>query len=205
MLQISLHIYTSLLLKQWQYVYSNGPNYDRQWKIRYIIDILNEAYSKCYAHFEHLAVENVTALFKLWIIFKWYIPKKQMFGNRTKMSTECDMSHYTYHIDILLGKDPTHEQHMQLWNKRGERWRGMDIGCISTSLWHSTYSVIWVNKKSIVLRQLTTRVYRITCYHETIDWHLATSTAMVGRWTWHKHTDKTHQQTVTSVKGTGTV
>jgi hypothetical protein len=50
-------------------------NHDRLWKIRQKhIYLLNNAYSKYYTLSEHLAVDEVTVLFKA---FKQYIPKTQ--------------------------------------------------------------------------------------------------------------------------------
>jgi hypothetical protein len=52
-------------------------NYDRLWKMRTIFDELSDAYAKYYSPTEHLAVNEVTVLFKGIVIFKQKIPKKR--------------------------------------------------------------------------------------------------------------------------------
>jgi hypothetical protein len=46
-----------------------------------IFDKFNEAYEKYYSPAEHLAVNEITVLFRVRIIFRQYIPKKhKRFG-----------------------------------------------------------------------------------------------------------------------------
>jgi hypothetical protein len=83
---------------------SNNPNYDRPWKIRQISDIPNDAYSKHYAPSEHVVVDEAEVLFKGWVIFKQYIPKKHVrFG--IEIYKLCAMSGYTHDMDIYLQRD----------------------------------------------------------------------------------------------------
>jgi hypothetical protein len=49
-------------------------NCDRLWKIHDMLEILKEAFSKLYNHSKHLAVDEVTVLFKRRVVFKHYIP-----------------------------------------------------------------------------------------------------------------------------------
>jgi hypothetical protein len=85
---------------------NNDPNYDRLWKIRCIFDMLNDVYSKYYAPTEHLTVDKVIVLYKGKVNFRQYIPKKhKRFG--IKLYQVCDMSGYTYDMDVYLGKNRT--------------------------------------------------------------------------------------------------
>jgi hypothetical protein len=85
---------------------SNNPNYDTSRKIRQISDMPNDTYSKHYAPSEHMVVHEVEVLFKGWVIFKQYIPKKHIcFG--IKIYKLCAMSDYTYDMDIYLWKART--------------------------------------------------------------------------------------------------
>ena len=62
---------------------NNDPKYDRVWKIRRIVDILNDAFSTYCAATQHLAVDEVIVLFKGRVNFKLYISKKtQTFWNQ---------------------------------------------------------------------------------------------------------------------------
>jgi hypothetical protein len=52
--------------------------------------MLNNIHSKYYAPSEHLAVDEVTVLFKRWVIIKQYIPKEhKRFG--IKIYKLCDI------------------------------------------------------------------------------------------------------------------
>jgi hypothetical protein len=74
------------------------------WKIREIFDTLNVAYSKFYNPSEHLAIDEVIVLFNGRVAFKQYIPKKhKRFG--IKIYKLCDMTGYTYDMEVYLGKD----------------------------------------------------------------------------------------------------
>ena len=53
-------------------------NFDRLWKIRDLFQILNSTFPKFYNPSENLAVDEVIVSFKGRVIFKQYIPKKQM-------------------------------------------------------------------------------------------------------------------------------
>jgi hypothetical protein len=68
--------------------------------------MLNDTYSKYYAPSEHLAVDEVMVLFKGRVIFKQYMPKKHKRVG-IQIYKLCDMSGYTYDMDIYLGKDRT--------------------------------------------------------------------------------------------------
>jgi hypothetical protein len=68
------------------------PNCDRLWKVRNVFDLLNNAYSKYDAPYEHLAVNKVIILYKGRVLLKQYIPKKHKhFGNKTYKL--CDIWH----------------------------------------------------------------------------------------------------------------
>jgi hypothetical protein len=54
-------------------------NNDRLCKITSLSDTLSNSYAKFYNPSEHLSVDEVIVLFKGRVIFKQYIPKKQMF------------------------------------------------------------------------------------------------------------------------------
>jgi hypothetical protein len=54
----------------------DDPRYDRLWKIRSIFDTLNNKFYKLCNPTEHLAVDEVTVLFKGRVIFWQFIPKK---------------------------------------------------------------------------------------------------------------------------------
>jgi hypothetical protein len=76
--------------------------YYRLWKIWSLSDILNDTYAKFYSPSEHLVIEKVIMLFKGRVIFKQYISKKHKhFG--TEIYVLCDMTIYTWDINIYLG------------------------------------------------------------------------------------------------------
>jgi hypothetical protein len=84
----------------------NDPHYDRLSKVRTVFDMLNDAYSKYYAPSEHLAVDEVTVLYKGRVIFRHYLPnckRHKRFG--IKMYKLCDKTGYTYDMEVYLGKD----------------------------------------------------------------------------------------------------
>ena len=56
----------------------NDDNFDRLWKTREVLDILN-VYSKFYNPSEHLAIYEVTVLIKGKDAFKQCIPKKHRY------------------------------------------------------------------------------------------------------------------------------
>lgn len=66
----------------------------------------NDACSKYYAPSEHMIVEEVELLFKGWVIFKQYIPKKHICFE-IKIYKLCAMSGYTHDMDIYLWKGRT--------------------------------------------------------------------------------------------------
>jgi hypothetical protein len=69
-----------------------------------IFEIINNAYTKYYNPSEHLAVDEVTDLFKGRVVFKQYIKKKSIcFG--IKIFKLCDSTGYTYDMKLYLGKD----------------------------------------------------------------------------------------------------
>jgi hypothetical protein len=70
-------------------------NYDRLRKLRHLSDLLNGAYSKYYAPFEHLVADKIVVLFKVRIIFKHCIPHEHKCF-RIKIYKPCEMSGYTY-------------------------------------------------------------------------------------------------------------
>jgi len=65
--------------------------------MKILFDKLSDAYAKFYIPSEHLAVDEVTVLFKDRVILKHYIPKKhECFGiNVYKI---CNITNYTCHI-----------------------------------------------------------------------------------------------------------
>jgi hypothetical protein len=69
-------------------------------------DKLNDSYAKYYSLTEHLAVDEITVLFKVRVIFKHYIPKKhKQFG--IKLCKLCDSKGYPFN-DCVIGKDREH-------------------------------------------------------------------------------------------------
>jgi hypothetical protein len=78
-------------------------NFDRLWKMRTIFDMLNDAYAKYYSPTEHLAVDEIIALFKGRVVFKQYIPKKyKCFGIRVYKL--CDSKGHMYNVRVYLGE-----------------------------------------------------------------------------------------------------
>lgn len=43
---------------------NDNLNYDTLWKLSNVLDFLNATYSKCYAIFKHLALDEFTAILK---------------------------------------------------------------------------------------------------------------------------------------------
>jgi hypothetical protein len=79
-------------------------NDDRLWKLRSLSDIPNDSYARFYNPSEHLAVDEVVALFKGRVIFGQYIPKKhKRFG--IKIYKLYDSTGYTYYVRVCLGRD----------------------------------------------------------------------------------------------------
>jgi hypothetical protein len=74
--------------------------------MRTVFDKLNDAYAKYYSPAEHLAVNEITVLFKGRVVFKQYIPKNKRFG--IKIYKLCDSKGYTYNTSVYLGKDRKH-------------------------------------------------------------------------------------------------
>jgi hypothetical protein len=82
-------------------------NFDILWKMKSISDMLNDAYAKYYSPTEHLAVDEITVLFKVRVVFKQYIPMKhERFG--IKIYKLCDSKGYAYDMRVCLGKDRTY-------------------------------------------------------------------------------------------------
>jgi len=54
----------------------NDDNFERLWKIRDVLDILHVVYSKLYNPSEHMAIDEVTVLFRGKGAFWQCIPKK---------------------------------------------------------------------------------------------------------------------------------
>ena len=72
--------------------------------MRATFDKLNDSYAKYYSPTEHLAVDEITVLFKCTDIFKQYSPKKHMqFG--IKLYKLCNSKGYTYNMTMYLCKD----------------------------------------------------------------------------------------------------
>jgi hypothetical protein len=81
----------------------DDPDYDRLWKLRQIVDILNSEFSELYYPTEHMTVDEVIVKFKGGVIFQQYIPKKhKIFG--IKIYKLCDRSGYSHDIWVYLGK-----------------------------------------------------------------------------------------------------
>jgi hypothetical protein len=73
-----------------------------------MFDMLNDAYAKYYSPTEHLAVDEITVLFKGRVVFKQYIPKKHK-RFRIKIHKLCNSKGYTYNMRVYRGKDRTYE------------------------------------------------------------------------------------------------
>jgi hypothetical protein len=123
---------------------NKGPNYNRLWKLKCIVNLLNDAHSKYHAPFKHLAVGKVVLFFTGSIIFKQYISQKhKRFGiNIYKL---CDLSGYTSILmegqsmcDIRYNRNTNNCK----WSdKKG--WKDMDIIYMNiTSVHHLTYLMI---------------------------------------------------------------
>jgi hypothetical protein len=78
----------------------NDPKHDRLWRLRNVIDSLNDAYSKFFTSFEHLAVDGIIVNFK-----QYMLKKDKRFG--IKICKLCDKTGYTYDMEVYLGKDRT--------------------------------------------------------------------------------------------------
>jgi hypothetical protein len=75
--------------------------------MRTISDMINDAYAKYYSPTEHLAVDEITVLFKGRVVFKQYILKKhEHFG--IKVYKLCDSKGYMYNMRVYSGKDRTY-------------------------------------------------------------------------------------------------
>jgi hypothetical protein len=84
--------------------YKTDENYDRLWKMRTMFGKLNDGYAKYYSPTEHLAIDEIIALFKGRVVFKQYVPKKyKRFG--IKIYKVCDSKGYTYNMSMYLGGD----------------------------------------------------------------------------------------------------
>jgi hypothetical protein len=79
-------------------------NYDRLWKIRDVLKILNKTFSKFYNPSEHLAIHEVIVLFKGRVIFQQYILKRHKYLS-IKIYKLFDSTGYTYDIKVYLRKD----------------------------------------------------------------------------------------------------
>jgi len=55
---------------------SGKNDYNRIWKVRMLLDELSDTYSNFYSPSVHVAMDEVTGLFKGKVIFKQYIPRK---------------------------------------------------------------------------------------------------------------------------------
>jgi len=85
----------------------DNANYDRLWKIRKIFDSLNNKFCELYNPTEHLAVDEVTVLYKGRVVFRQYIPKKhKRFG--IKIYKLCDSLGYTYERVFRQAKAACH-------------------------------------------------------------------------------------------------
>jgi hypothetical protein len=85
---------------------TRDDKFDTLWKMRTIFDMLNDAYAKYYSPTEHLAVDEITVLFKGRVVFKQYILKKyKCFG--IKVYKFCASKGYTYGMRVYLGKGRT--------------------------------------------------------------------------------------------------
>jgi hypothetical protein len=74
-------------------------NFDHLWKIRAIVDKLNDAYTKYYSQTKHLAVDEIIVLFKGRVIVKHYISKKfKQCG--MKLYKLCDSKGCTYNMTV---------------------------------------------------------------------------------------------------------
>jgi hypothetical protein len=81
----------------------DDPDYYRLWKIRKVLDTLNNTFCEMYNPTEHLAVDKVIVLYKGRVIFWQYIPKKhKRLG--IKIYKLCDSLGYTYDTSVYLGK-----------------------------------------------------------------------------------------------------
>jgi hypothetical protein len=67
--------------------------------MRTLSDQLNDTYAKFCSPSEHLAVDEVTVLFRRRVIFKQYIPKKnKCFAIATYEL--CNITSYTYNMKV---------------------------------------------------------------------------------------------------------
>jgi hypothetical protein len=108
---------------------NNDLNYYGLRMLRHIFDLMNNEYLKYYAPSEHLVGDEVTVCFSGNIILK------QHEGLAIKMYKLCDISGYTYDVDIYLGKDSNTCKCTVIDKKKGGGW-GMDkdISYIQTAL-----------------------------------------------------------------------
>jgi hypothetical protein len=73
------------------------------WKMRMLLDQLNDTCAIFYISSEHLALDEVN-VFKDRVTFKQYNPKKhKCFG--IKIYKLCNTTDYTYSMNVYLGKD----------------------------------------------------------------------------------------------------
>jgi hypothetical protein len=71
------------------------------WKLRTLFDQLSAAYAKFYSTSEHVAVDEVTVLFKGRFIFEQYIHKKHKhFG--IKVYKLCSPTSCTYSMNVHM-------------------------------------------------------------------------------------------------------
>ena len=68
-------------------------------------DKFNDSCAKYYSPTEHPAVDEITAFFKVRVIFKQYISKKTQAVWDIKLHKMCDSKGYTYNMTVYLKND----------------------------------------------------------------------------------------------------
>lgn len=82
---------------------AQDPNRDRLYKIRPIIDYLNNKFQTVYTPYENIALDETLLLWKGRLSFRQYMPlKRSRFG--VKIYNLCEASGYTYKFRIYTGK-----------------------------------------------------------------------------------------------------
>jgi hypothetical protein len=124
---------------------TTDPAYDRLWKMRTISDTLRDTYAKFYSPFEHLAIDEVTVLFKGWVIFMQYIPKNRnalawKFTNSAIPQVTCMTWKFTW--------EKTDRLQLRMWlllvhqyESWQDEWRVLDINYLWTVFFFSWF--VW--------------------------------------------------------------
>jgi hypothetical protein len=113
--------------------------YDWLWKIRTVFDTLNQAYAKFYNPSEHLTVDEVIIKFKGRVIFRQYIPKKNISGSKFTNCVTTQVIHMTWEftwVKTYASPLTTWLQHTQLSDIWLAELKAYNTNCLWTIFFH---------------------------------------------------------------------